>query len=137
MESNLPIYGLSAPNCCKTIKIKSKIIDKSTKKPFEANLVNIYNTRSKKGTTADLHGIFSIEALPNDIISISFIGYKKLLFKASELPKVIKLAQKNEELKEVIITAKKKHKPCYMGISIGIASIICIYALTKKTKKTV
>ena len=150
METSLPIYGLSCPD----IKNKQEEFDTATKKcgcmtkqapltlahgiiknevtnqPFQAGLVSVYNTITKKGTTPDAQGAFSLYAAPNDTIQISFIGFKTLQIEASKLPVTILLQQKIEQLEEVIITAGKK-KNTHLYASLGMIGLLFIYAIAK------
>lgn len=154
METSLPIYGLACPD----VKKKQIEFDSITKKcgcmtkqapltlvhgtikngvtnqPFEAGLVSVYNIITKKGTTANAQGAFSLYALPNDPIQISFIGFKTLQIEASKLPITIVLQQKIEQLEEVIITAgKKNNNHLYAGL--GMVGLLFIYAIAKDKNK--
>jgi len=157
METSLPIYGLSCPE----VKNKQEEFDTATKKcgcmtkqpplklvnatikndltnaPFQAGLVSVYNTATKKGTTPDAQGVFSLYATPNDWIQISFIGYQTIQIQASKLPALVVLKQKIEQLEEVIITAGKK-KNTHLYASLGMVGLLLIYAIAKdkNNKKT-
>lgn len=157
METDLPIYGLACPNTkhaqaefntttndtkcgCKMKQAPQKlvtgtILNNSTKKPFEAGLVNVYNSNTSKGTMPDAKGVFRLYASANDVISISFVGFKTVKIKASELPKQIALQETNEMLNEVIITGKKKRQD-YLYVGLGLTALLFVYAIAKDEKKT-
>ena len=70
---------------------------------------------TKKGTTTDFDGKYSIEALPDDILVFSFMGYTKKEIKVGNKTKIdVKLEPSKNVLDEVIIagvasgTSKKK-----------------------------
>ena len=156
MEADLPIYGLACPhtrgmsnefdtetnheNCECTMKLapeillKGKITDSKTKAPFEAGLVNIYNATKSRGTTPDSNGLFELAASQNDEIRISFVGYKTISVKASELPKLIELQEKVEQLDEIIITGKKTSKK-YVYAGIGFATLLLMYGIAEDEKQ--
>jgi hypothetical protein len=154
MEASLPIYGLACPdtqqaqeefdtkkNCGCTMNttaqqlISGIIINGSTRKPFEAGLVNVYNTQTKKGTTPDANGAFQLYASPTDVIHISFVGYDTLQIAASKLPATITLQESSELLSEVVITANKKGDNNYIYASMGLLGLLFIYAIAKDKKK--
>ncbi len=156
MEADLPIYGLACPhtrgmsdefdtetnheNCGCTMKkppiilLKGKITNSKTKTPFEAGLVNVYNVTRSSGTTPDSNGLFELAASHNDEIRISFVGYKTISVKASELPKLIELQEKVEQLDEIIITAKKPSKK-YVYAGIGFATLLLMYGIAEDEKQ--
>ncbi|WP_299009096.1 carboxypeptidase-like regulatory domain-containing protein [uncultured Tenacibaculum sp.] len=155
MESDLPIFGLACPStkhdqqefnttdkkCGCTMKqapqtlVNAIIINESTNKPFEAGLVNVYNINTKQGTMPDANGNFTIHASPNDVISISFVGFNTIKIKASELPKTIALQEANEMLNEVIITGKKQQQN-YLYAGLGLTALLFVYAIAKDDKKS-
>lgn len=157
METDLPIFGLACPNTKESKKefdtttdnekcrcrmkqepqnlVSATIFNEKTNKPFEAGLVHIYNINTSKGTIADEKGNFKLYASDNDIISISFIGFKTIKVKASVLPKKIVLQEANEMLNEVIITGKKQRQN-YLYASLGLTTLLFVYAIVKDDKKT-
>lgn len=156
MEADLPIYGLARPktkgmyeefdtetnheNCGCTMKkppiilLKGKITNSKTKAPFEAGLVNVYNVDTRSGTTPDSNGLFELPASHNDEIRTSFVGYKTISVKASELPKLIELQENVEQLDEIIITAKKTSKK-YVYAGIGFATLLLMYGIAEDEKQ--
>ncbi len=158
METDLPIYGLACPkvkqianefdtqritkNCGCTMKLaplielQGSVIDSKTKAPFQAGLVNIYNVTKGTGTTPDAKGFFSLDASVNDEIRISFVGYKTISVRASELPKAVALQEHSEALDEIVITGKKANKK-YLYAGIGVVALLLMYGIAedKKTKK--
>ncbi|TCP22388.1 carboxypeptidase-like protein [Tenacibaculum skagerrakense] len=154
MEADLPIYGLACPElrqaqsefdtqetqncrCMKSTKkppillLQGIITDSKTKAPFEAGLVNVYNVTRGTGTLPDAKGMYELQASYNDEIRISFVGYKTVTLKASELPKAIELQEQTESLDEVIITGKKKN---YMVAGLGLTAILLMYVVAEDDK---
>ena len=84
---------------------KGKVIDADTHEALMG--VNIYNTNNQTGTITDINGRFSVEAHSQDEIEISAIGYKKIVFKAGDLPDIVKLQPTASQLQEVIISADR------------------------------
>ena len=63
---------------------------------------------SKKGATTDNQGIFSLEASPNDILVISFIGFKAREIKVGDRTTFdIPLEENANELTELIVTGTR------------------------------
>lgn len=154
MEASLPIYGLACPdtkqaqeefdtkkNCgCRMKQAPQSLVtgivtNSATGKAFEAGLVNVYNTHTKKGTTPDANGEFSLYAAAKDIITISFVGYQTIEIEASKLPTTIELQEKSEMIPEVIITASKKANNNYVYASMGLLGLLFVYAIAKDKKK--
>ena len=68
----------------------------------------IYNATQQTGTVSNLEGVFRLEAVnPEDFIQISFIGFRTVQFRASELRNLerIFLEPRAIELDEMIILA--------------------------------
>lgn len=155
METDLPIYGLACPSTkhasqefdthetkcgCKmsttnTATVSGTIKNATTKLPFEAGLVNVYNIQTGKGTTPDADGLFHLQASPSDVISISFVGFKTIKLQASKLPMLIELQEENQMLNEVVITGKKQQDN-YLYIGLGLTALLFVYAIAKDDKKT-
>lgn len=160
MEADLPIYGLACPstkgahtefntqtntkNCGCTMNTKKPpilllqgiITDSKTKAPFGAGLVNVYNVTKGTGTLPDAKGMYELQASQNDEIRISFVGYKTIIMRASELPKAIELQEQTERLDEIVITGKKKVKAKnYMMVGLGLTALLFMYAIAEDDKK--
>ncbi len=154
-EIDLPIYGLANPmgmhptqdfnsqtnkNCgCMTKKAplvpyRSLVLDGVTNMPFEAGLVNIYNTKTRQGTTPDTKGKFEIYAYPNDSIRISFVGYQTQEILAKDLPSVITLLEDQGMLNEVVITSKKSKNNHFL-LGLGLTAMLLVYAIAKDEKQ--
>jgi TonB-linked SusC/RagA family outer membrane protein len=94
-----------------TAIIKGRVIDAATNEvmPF-VNVVEIDDRgRFVVGTVADINGNFVIKVKDlNDSIQVSFIGYKKFMFKIDNRTKIdVTLEQESQTLAEVKITASK------------------------------
>ncbi|CAL2095542.1 TonB-dependent receptor [Tenacibaculum sp. 190524A02b] len=160
MESSLPIHGLACPKtkiqtyntgistnqkkCGCKMKIKplpakevtGTVIDNQTNKPFPAGLVNVYNTVTGKGTTAQADGSFTLSASPNDTIKISFVGYGTATLTGNQLPAKVTLKQQAEVLPEVVITANKPKKENWKWwVAGGVALLLLLSAKEDKESK--
>lgn len=85
--------------------IKGTILDKSTKESLIGATVRIKGVKDT-GTITDFDGNFSIQANPNDILQLSYIGYKPIEIMAKDITsKPILMEQDSEVLDDVVITA--------------------------------
>ncbi len=114
-----------------TMTITGTLIDKATKQPmFGANILNL---STKKGTVTDDNGSFEIDAQPDDLIRISFVGFKTIKQPASKLPKQIFMEEEVEMLNEVIVTAKKELKKHSNWWLWGLLALgVVVYVKAKK-----
>lgn len=64
---------------------------------------NVY-VSSTCGTISNDDGEFCLQCLPSESIHISYIGYQRVSYRASELPAVIRLTPTSTMLKEVTVT---------------------------------
>ncbi|MGN0221901.1 MAG: SusC/RagA family TonB-linked outer membrane protein [Prevotella sp.] len=89
--------------------VKGQVVDE-TGEPMIGVTVRVKATG--KGTITDMDGNFSIQAAPNAIIEISFVGYKTQTFKASKTSYQLKMELDNTGLDEVVVigygTQKKR-----------------------------
>ena len=100
------LFLLSGISFGQSLEIKGKVLDFKTLEPLEA--ANIYIENTNFGTTTEEDGSFSLSGKfsPQDIIEISYIGYRskeiavKDFFKSDKL---IKLAIENIRLQSVVI----------------------------------
>ncbi len=74
-------------------EIKGQLNDEKGK-PLQG--VTVTNMRTKKGTSTDADGNFSITADMNDVLEFSFVGYKSERIKVSSLQQPISLIMKVE-----------------------------------------
>lgn len=82
-----------------------KVINSKTKEPLAGASIQIIN--SKKGTTTDKDGFFTIKNNKKPI-RISYLGYNPKIITSSKTDLIIKLKPLNSNLKEVVIKAKTK-----------------------------
>ncbi|MCD8425556.1 hypothetical protein G1K75_09600 [Tenacibaculum finnmarkense] len=102
----------------------------------------VVNKNSKVGVMTDFDGNFKVIGNSDDLVHISFVGYKDITLPFAKLPKVIKL-ESDGMLDEIIITAKKPNVKA--GLIVAVAALAFYgYAkynetgtTTKKTTKTV
>ena len=98
------VFFLSLMGNAQQINITGKITDSQTQEALMG--VNVFDQTQNKGTVTDITGHFSLtNCQANDEIIISFLGYETLKFKAYELPAVIALKAKPDQLDKVVITA--------------------------------
>ncbi len=94
----------------KTPKLKGIIIDSKSRKPLSA--AHVLNLNTVVGTITNEKGRFGLTTQPNDTILVSFLGYSSIklrvtndLLKGNDVE--ISLAEKPEEVKEVVIKSTK------------------------------
>src|ERR1700712_4826792 len=63
--------------------VKGKITDSKTGSPVSGASVKVKAT--KKGTTTNEEGVFTLSAMPTDVLEISFVGYKTQSVKVNGL----------------------------------------------------
>jgi len=87
-------------------KLKGQVIHSESKKTLSA--AHILNLNSVVGTITNDKGIFELNAVANDTVLVSFLGFESIklkvtndLLKGNEL--MISLNEKPEEIKEVVI----------------------------------
>lgn len=136
-------------------KISGKIVDIDNIPLMGANITLRSGSKSGKvGTTSDFDGNFNLESdnfLETDIFEISYIGFVKQTFSASELKdKKISLKEALNELDEIVIIGTKptkkttetkstlsanlsKNKYAYAGIG-GLLGLALIFLSIKKLK---
>ncbi len=56
------------------------------------------------GTISNYDGEFCLQCLPSDVLRISYVGYRKVSFKASELPATIYMKPIASTLREITVT---------------------------------
>ena len=91
-------------------KLKGQVIHSETKQPLSA--AHVLNLNSVEGTITNETGLFELTAKANDTVLVSYLGYSSIklkitndLLKGNEV--VISLAEKPEEVKEVVIKSTK------------------------------
>ena len=81
-------------------KIKGTVVDETGLSVIGASVV-VQGTTN--GTVTDIDGNFSIDAKPGDMLEISYIGYKKIVVKATAAPMNIVMKEDSEALEEVVV----------------------------------
>jgi len=100
--------------------IKGKVVDTETKEGLMG--VNIYVDKNT-GTVTDITGNFELViASPEAVVKISFLGYESATYKANELPKIVELKPKADQLEKVVITAGSERQQ-RKGVPISITQI--------------
>ncbi|CAL2102992.1 Carboxypeptidase-like protein [Tenacibaculum sp. 190130A14a] len=90
--------------------LKGQVVHSETKKPLSA--AHILNLNTVVGTITNEKGLFELTAKANDTVLVSFLGFSSIklkitndLLKGNEV--IISLAEKPEEVKEVVIRSTK------------------------------
>ncbi len=96
--------------------IQGKLLDSKTFEPLPFG--SIQNISKNIAVLSDLNGSFKIDAEPQDLIKISYIGYETQTIKAVELQSLqqILLVEKPIEIKGITITSKDN--PAYRYIRL-------------------
>ncbi|MFI0429615.1 carboxypeptidase-like regulatory domain-containing protein [Mariniflexile sp. HMF6888] len=116
-----------------TILLKGRVIDFETNKPLPGAHVYYIRNGEKKGSTTNWNGEYELQTLPTDLITISFIGYKAVEAKASDIQKIEYLDPQYEELKDVVVTAPKKTKNnTILYVGVGLFALVVIAVASKK-----
>ena len=86
--------------------IKGKITDSKSGTPVPGASVKVKAT--KKGTTTGNDGVFSLPASANDVLEISFVGYKTQTVKVGESTDItVGLEASTSELNEVVVVGNR------------------------------
>lgn len=79
------------------------------------------------GTTTDNNGKAAIYALPNQRVTISYVGMETDYYNVQDLPQKIILMNRTESLPEVVINATSKiTTPNYIFPALGFATLLLI-----------
>jgi TonB-linked SusC/RagA family outer membrane protein len=106
--------------------IKGKVTDSKTDEALTGVSVGVKGTT--KGSLTDVNGNYSITATPTDILTFSYLGYKKTeRLVGSQATIGVKLEASEDQLKEVVVTAlgvtKEKRAVGYSVSEVKGASI--------------
>ena len=127
-------FDLSDGNPQTQFTLKGKIIDGATNKPLAD--VHVYYTRNKQktGVISNQNGYYELEATPNDIITMSFVGYDTVEAPADQIMSTEYMYPKAEELDTIYLTNKKKKN--ILMAAAGAFAIIIGVSLAKNGNKT-
>jgi len=81
---------------------KGIIIDKKGE-PLMGAIVRVKG--SNRGTATNMEGRFVVESVPGDTLEISYVGYKPMKVEVTEREMSIMLAENDQMLSEVVVTA--------------------------------
>lgn len=83
--------------------IKGQIVDAKSNEPLIG--VNITVEGTSNGTISDVDGHFTLTAIPDAVLKISYIGYREILLKVADLKKdaIISLEEDSKQLEEVVV----------------------------------
>jgi hypothetical protein len=86
------------------------VADSGSRKPLSFASAVFRDTR--KGVIADVDGNLTLKApFPNQLVTISHVGYQSKRFRPSELPDTVLLASAPEALMEAVVKAKDESDP--------------------------
>ena len=91
----------SLPLMAQLEKFEATIVDAKTHEPLP--FASVYASQ-KSSTISNAVGVFSIKCSPGAVLRISYVGYKTIHVKASELGRRVALESLENQLKEVIVT---------------------------------
>lgn len=91
----------SLPLMAQLEKFEATIVDAKTHEPLP--FASVYASQ-KSSTISNAVGVFSIKCSPVAVLRISYVGYKTIHVKASELGRRVALEPLENQLKEVIVT---------------------------------
>lgn len=145
-----PTYYANLVDSSTNILVRSTIKDEFGDLLIGAALQNLND--KTKGTTTDFNGKIEFYAQPNDLLEISYLGYKSQQFKASVMPGVVVLKEDAQSLETVWITptpiqtvqpqpttqpvipnTENDKTTLYLGI--GIAALAGLFLLAKIQKE--
>jgi hypothetical protein len=118
---------LACPKDCNKIydpfeimTITAQILDFNTNLPVE-NVNVFYKNNTQIGTTTNADGKFSLQAVPNEDIVFSHVGFQNETYKASQIEAVEYMMPETNLLDEVVVFAKKKKNWFIAGLlALGI-----------------
>jgi iron complex outermembrane receptor protein len=86
--------------------VKGKITDSKTGAPVSGASVKVKST--KKGTTTNEEGVFTVQASATDVLEISFVGYKTQSVKVSgSTDLTVSLEMSSTDLNEVVVVGSR------------------------------
>lgn len=126
-------YSFPTPGIQSNI-LEGRVMDYSTNKPLSGAHVYYYKNGIKQGVITDMDGYYRLEALPTDVVTISFLGYDGIEDVASRINPIEFLSPKPEVLKTVYLTNEKEteKKPISKGLIIGIAGAVILAVIVAK-----
>lgn len=122
------------------IKISGKVVDEiGVPIPF-ATLSWKSVSGVSTGTTTDFNGNFKITPPRTAKVMVSFNGYKKKYYSATNLPTTIKMIEDVSQLEEVdlgtVNKPKSKNTLKYVGIGLGVLALGVVLSSKSSKKKT-
>jgi hypothetical protein len=105
---------------------RGKVVDFNTNKPMSAANVYYYKNGKLTGTITNQNGEYVIQANPNDVVIISFMGFETIKTLAAELENIEYMQTNIEELDTAYITNKKEgpknNRILFLGL--GVLAIV-------------
>ena len=125
MNKNILIFIFILVNyCClsQSFEVSGKVLDGNTNQLLSG--VNIITKNSSKKTTTDFDGSFKISKIDaNDVLTISFVGYKSKQITVTQSEKiVIKLFEDNKSLEEIVVIGYGSKKKKDITGAVGVVS---------------
>lgn len=96
---------------------------------------NVHVIAGSKGSITNFMGEYSIEVNPSDPIKFTHLGMKTQLYKANQVPGIVRMSDDGYNLSEVVLQSKKTPFYKTTGFKIGLAVLFLGGLLFKNPKK--
>lgn len=128
--------GCGNHNKKSVMTVTGAVLGKETKEALSD--ASVLNVNTGKWTVSDTNGDFVIDASPDDIVEISFVGKKPIKMPASQLNTVTEL-EDDGMLDEVVVNATPKpagkKSKTWLWVSFGLVGVFVVGKAVKKSKK--
>lgn len=114
----------------KKIKMQGRVVDTSGT-PLAGALVEVVGKRT--GTYTDKNGVFTLDLIPGETLSASYLGMKrkKVVFRAQSVL-IITLHEDNNALNEVVVKAKTNINALDIRAKSGVVDVVDVKLLNEK-----
>lgn len=103
--------------------VKGKIVNQANQQPIPGATIKVVGTET--GTTSDADGNFVINAKPNDVLEISFIGFVTYRYTvpSSDQAAIIELSEDSSDLNEVVVTGYSSQRKKDLTGSVAVVDV--------------
>lgn len=103
--------------------VKGKIVNQANQQPIPGATIKVVGTET--GTTSDADGNFVIDAKPNDVLEISFIGFVTYRYTvtSSDQAAIIELSEDSSDLNEVVVTGYSSQRKKDLTGSVAVVDV--------------
>jgi len=114
-----PLYAMQSP-------VKGKIINQATQEPIAGATIKIVGKSSS--TSSDVSGNFEIDAQPNDVLEISYVGFVSSRFTVTSTsqPVTISLSEDSSNLDEVVVTGYGTQRKKDLTGSVAVVNVTAL-----------